>query len=277
MTTPTAIQKQNFLSRIVPLANNYGTQYGIDPNLIVSQAALESNWGTSSVATSQQNYFGVKTPEAASSGANVYRSYSSLEDSVKGYLNFLVQNPRYENVFGTTGNTAISNLASDGYAQDPGYSSKLSGIANSISPLTSGISSGWDAIGSAFGLGNSDTSIAGDVASVSSSASNLIGEGLAAGELALGAATFNPLLIAQGISGLFGGGSKSSEPSALDKFFAWVKNLFSAHTGARFAAVIVGFILVAVALIYLTGADKTISTVVKTTAKGLGTAAIVAA
>jgi len=61
--------------------------------------------------------------------------------------------------------------------------------------------------------------------------------------------------------------------TGIDGFIEWIKNLFSANTAARVVAVLVGIILVGVALVALTGADKVIINGAKTIAK---TAAIAA-
>lgn len=106
----------------------------------------------------------------------------------------------------------------------------------------------------------------------SSLSSDLVG----GGELAAGFASLNPALIGAGISSILGGGS-SGKPSIIDQFIAWVEKLFSANTAARVVAVIVGIVLIAIALAYLTGTDKAVTQVVTTTAKNVGKAAALAA
>lgn len=65
----------------------------------------------------------------------------------------------------------------------------------------------------------------------------------------------------------------SDTGNALDKFIEWIKGIFSANTAARAVAIIAGLILVGVALVALTGADKVVVETAKTVAK---TAAVVA-
>lgn len=242
MATPA--QQQSFLGSIIPLANSYGERYNIDPNLIVAQAALESNWGTSKAATTQNDFFGLKTPAAAASGAVVYQSFGSLEDSVAGYAKLLSSNPRYANVLGKTGSDAINSIAGDGYAEDPNYGTKLAMIQNTIGTTGADLT----AVGSSL----SDKAI-----------------GLAEG--AIGLFSGNPLMIAKGAYDAATAGG--SNVSSIDKLLAWLRGVFSANTAARWVAVAVGIVLIAIALAYLTGADKAVKVVVSDAAKA---AAVVA-
>lgn len=295
MVTPTAAQKQSFLSRIVPLATSYGSASGIDPNLIISQAALESNYG---LQAPNNNFFGIKgstggtfmTQEYDASGSLVsvpqnFAGYSSLEDSVKGFVNLLTTSPRYANVVGATGTDAFQNIQTDGYggANNTTMAGRLAAVSNSIG-LTS--SPGTEAGGiNGIGMGAGIGTLAGDISAplveteqaVVSTGSSLLGDAIDAGEVGVGIATGNPLLIAKGIGDFLSGGSKSSSgstsPGVISSFLTWVKNLFSANTAARLVAIVVGVVLIAIALAYLTGADKVISTTVKTAGK----AALVAA
>jgi hypothetical protein len=120
--------QRSFVNSITPSAQQYGAQYGIDPNLIVAQAALESAFGTSSVARNNNNLFGV-TNHGEGTG---YRAYASPSDSIAGYAALLGTNKRYSNVVGASGADAAGAVASDGYATDPNYGSKLASVMGSI-------------------------------------------------------------------------------------------------------------------------------------------------
>jgi len=61
--------------------------------------------------------------------------------------------------------------------------------------------------------------------------------------------------------------TQAEDSDGLTGFFMWVKELFSANTAARLVAVLVGVLLIAVALVYLTGTDKTIVEAAKTVGK----------
>lgn len=264
----TTAQKQSFLQQIVPLANSYGSVFNIDPNLIVSQAALESNYGTSNIATTQNNFFGMKTASGAASGALDYQTYGSLSDSVRAFVTQLTSSPRYSGVVGASGSDAINAIAASGYAEDPSYGSKLTGIENSVAPVATSIASA---------VGGIDTSLSSSVSSVVGIGSSLVKDAAGAAEIGAGIFTGNPALLIAGVTSLFGGGSSGGPTGVLSDLVSWLKKLFSAHTAARFAAIIVGFILVAVALVYLTGTDKVVSTTIKEVGKGAAKAAVVAA
>ncbi|TND08263.1 MAG: flagellar protein FlgJ [Bacteroidetes bacterium] len=48
-----------FVSKLLPVAKKVGQQFNINPLVIVSQAAIESAWGTSYMAKNIFNFFGV--------------------------------------------------------------------------------------------------------------------------------------------------------------------------------------------------------------------------
>jgi len=117
---------------------------GLDPRLIVAQAALESNWGKSAPGN---NYFGIKgqgnilpTTEVVNGQPTKvsasFRKYQSPSDSVNGYADFVTSNPRYKPMLAAQGLDAqINALGKSGYATDPNYADKVRRIASSI-PMT---------------------------------------------------------------------------------------------------------------------------------------------
>ncbi len=50
---------ESYVEKFLPYAKVAGERFGIDPLVILSQAALESNWGSSSLATRANNFFGI--------------------------------------------------------------------------------------------------------------------------------------------------------------------------------------------------------------------------
>jgi hypothetical protein len=244
----TAAEKRVFLEQMTPLAQKYGMQAGIDPNLIISQAALETGYGKSAP---NNNYFGIKGPGGLQTTrefidgrwvtiSDSFRGYSSMEDSVKGYTDFLRSNPRYGDVFGKTGAAAAEAVHSAGYATDPQYSSKLKSIINSIS--TKDVVNGVKAVAQAA---------TGDVVGA---ATRVLG-------------IKNPLnSIGDKALDVVGLGSEGG----ISKFFEWLKELFSANTAARAVAILVGLLLIAGAIWALLNADtiiNNVSNVAKTAAK----------
>ena len=100
--------KEGFINAIYPTAIEVGKATGIDPRIIVAQAALESGWGKSAP---NNNYFGIKshgraggsvlTTSEVVNGKTVtiqdsFRQFDSPADSVRGYGEFLLANPRYK-------------------------------------------------------------------------------------------------------------------------------------------------------------------------------------
>jgi len=134
--------REEFLSNIVPLAKQVGSEIGLDWRLIVAQSALETGWGSKVKGNS---FFGIKghgsdktttfTTQEVIDGKRVtiqdkFRAYDSLEDSVRGYGKFLLDNPRYSKYL-SSGNIqdAARELQKSGYATDPNYGKKVLQIA----------------------------------------------------------------------------------------------------------------------------------------------------
>lgn len=51
--------KQAFKNKLIEKALDIQKRLGIDPNLLITQAALESNWGRSGLTQKDNNYFGM--------------------------------------------------------------------------------------------------------------------------------------------------------------------------------------------------------------------------
>lgn len=100
--------KQTFIQSLLPAAIEEGARTGVDPRIIVAQAAQETGWGKSAPGN---NYFGIKS-HGQSGGQTLatnevingktvrindsFRQFASPADSVRGYGDFILQNPRYE-------------------------------------------------------------------------------------------------------------------------------------------------------------------------------------
>jgi hypothetical protein len=134
-----------FVAKIMPYAVQEGERTGVDPRIIVAQAALESGYGRSAPGN---NFFGIKshgrpggqtfaTTEVINGQTkrinDSFRTFDSMGDSVRGYGEFLRQNPRYRPMLEAQGMDAqIAALARSGYATDPNYGSKIRSIASGI-------------------------------------------------------------------------------------------------------------------------------------------------
>ena len=132
--------KQEFISRIAGCVNKYAGAYGILVHSpVIAQAILESGWGESVLAEKYHNYFGLKcgtgwkgasvnlttkeeyTPGTQTSISDNSRVYSSMEEGVKGYFEFL-QLARYQNLKGITDpKQYLETIRADGYATSSSY------------------------------------------------------------------------------------------------------------------------------------------------------------
>ncbi|ACA44899.1 mannosyl-glycoprotein endo-beta-N-acetylglucosamidase [Clostridium botulinum] len=101
--------KRQFIDELIPISKELYDEYGILPSITIGQAILESDWGRSELSKKGNNLFGIKaTPSWQGKVLNMetsenyndkikdnFRYYSSKEDSIKDYANFLVKNKRY--------------------------------------------------------------------------------------------------------------------------------------------------------------------------------------
>lgn len=72
--------KDVFLNNQYGPASAVGSQYGVDPTLLLGLSALETGWGTSSMYVNQSNPFGA-TPGGDSTAGLSYPSYSAAWNS----------------------------------------------------------------------------------------------------------------------------------------------------------------------------------------------------
>ena len=103
----------------------------------MAQGVLETGWGSN---VKGNNYFGIKgkgqefaTHEEVDGlmvkQKDEFRTYDSLEDSVRDYGLFLQQNKRYRPLLeAKTLDQQIDALAGSGYATDSKYGDKIRGI-----------------------------------------------------------------------------------------------------------------------------------------------------
>lgn len=166
----------DFVRSLWPHAERAGRELGVDPRVIVAQAALETGWGTRQMRTddgrSTFNLFGIKA-DARWDGARVgvttleydggvpaparaqFRAYGSLGEGVADYVRFLKSNGRYAAALanGSRGGDFAAGLQAAGYATDPAYADKIRGILASpafdaaITTLKAGAAVPTDAAG----------------------------------------------------------------------------------------------------------------------------------
>lgn len=140
-------QTENFINKVKGGATALWSVYKVLPSVAIAQAALESAWGTSGLATKYNNLFGIKGSYGGNA-ANMatwevyggvtynitanFRAYPNWETSIKDYGVFLNVNSRYKNALGLTDyKKQIKAIHEAGYATDPQYQSKIISIIES--------------------------------------------------------------------------------------------------------------------------------------------------
>jgi len=148
--------REDFVKKYGPLAVKVTAGTGIFPEVLLSQAIVESSRngipGASQLSKKYNNFFGIKDYPAwkgktvnfktgeVFSGNRVtvsanFCAYDSVEDGFKGYVDFLQKNPRYTKAGVYTAKTIaqqIQALKAAGYATDPQYITVVNSIANQI-------------------------------------------------------------------------------------------------------------------------------------------------
>jgi flagellum-specific peptidoglycan hydrolase FlgJ len=151
VSSPTLTTAQ-FIAAAVPGAQRGWREYGVPPSVTIAQAILESGWGRSGLASVDKNYFGIKcfngvygklangchvykTSECTKAGTcfgttGSFRTYASMANSFRDHGNFLRVNSRYKPAFAYTksSNKFIWAVWKAGYATDPNYYTKITGI-----------------------------------------------------------------------------------------------------------------------------------------------------
>ncbi|MEA2094135.1 MAG: flagellar assembly peptidoglycan hydrolase FlgJ, partial [Pseudomonadota bacterium] len=142
---------EEFIRDLLPYARKGAAELGVKPGVLIAQAALETGWGQKVIrhadGRSSLNLFGIKADTGwpgdkvsvatleyengiAKKQRAVFRSYSSLEAAVSGYVKFLRSNPRYQGALEQAADPEayLSGLKAAGYATDPEYVEKIKAI-----------------------------------------------------------------------------------------------------------------------------------------------------
>ncbi len=144
---------KQFINDLLPSAIKEAKKIGINPKLLLAQAALETGWGKYIMhdknGQPSNNLFGIKANNEwqgdavkvdtleVEKGAFVkrkqpFRMYESFEKSFSDYVDFLQTNPRYQSALNVTKDVKefVNSLQSAGYATDPNYAKKILNIFN---------------------------------------------------------------------------------------------------------------------------------------------------
>jgi peptidoglycan hydrolase FlgJ len=146
---------QDFIDQLLPYAKVAARQLGVNPLVLIAQAAMETGWGKRMVSdgagNSSNNLFNIKA-NSAWGGNSVevstleysngtprkelaqFRQYTSVADSFKDYVNLLQNSPRYQAALNAANDAKqfLHELHGAGYATDPLYSQKIISLFETI-------------------------------------------------------------------------------------------------------------------------------------------------
>ena len=140
-----------FVEVLMPLAESVATEIGVDPKVLLAQAALETGWGKHLIQRgeggSSHNLFNIKADSrwdgdsvatmtlefrdgVAQRERAAFRAYDSFEQSFRDYISFLKGSSRYQVALQHADDpyAYLKQLQQAGYATDPKYAEKISRI-----------------------------------------------------------------------------------------------------------------------------------------------------
>lgn len=137
----------DFVKSAWPYAKKAGEFLGLDPRVLLAQAALETGWGKfitkDSAGLSSNNLFNIKASKSDQESVQCktteyldnkaikvlasFKKYTSIASSFNDYISLLQGNHRYEQALANTANPQryIDELYKAGYATDPLYANKI--------------------------------------------------------------------------------------------------------------------------------------------------------
>ncbi len=141
----------DFVKSLWPYVKQAAVITGIDPKILLAQAALETGWGhfiaKDSKGESSHNVFNIKsisqnTEESVDIKTTEYvanipikmiasfKKYPSIEQSVSDYVSLITSSVRYKTALSHTDspNEYMNALQEAGYATDPNYAQKILSI-----------------------------------------------------------------------------------------------------------------------------------------------------
>jgi flagellar protein FlgJ len=148
--------QESFIKHLWPTAKFAAKMIGVSPEVLIAQAALETNWGKKILphnqSTSSFNLFNIKaggnwaekttTMDSLEQRNGVlvkekssFRSYESFKESFADYIHLLQQNSRYKDALDKATNPQefVHALQNAGYATDSNYADKILKIFDSRS------------------------------------------------------------------------------------------------------------------------------------------------
>jgi peptidoglycan hydrolase FlgJ len=144
---------KEFVDKLWPMAEKAAETLGVKPEVLLSQAALETGWGQSIIKNSDTNSYNLFNIKADSrwDGEKItklsleyendkpvnknsyFRVYDTLQDSFDDYVQFIKNNPRYEKALQNMDDPEqyLHGIHKAGYATDPEYTDKIMKVMNS--------------------------------------------------------------------------------------------------------------------------------------------------
>lgn len=148
------MDKKDGLKKLTDAAKPISIESGIPIQLIVTQAAHESNFGRSGLATQSNNLFGIKAGKSWTGKTDLwptwenvagkdiqvkalFRKYDTWAASLRDWAKLIKSNYPKAYVAAVMNNSKLffEELQRGGYATDPNYSAKLAGVLQSIEAL----------------------------------------------------------------------------------------------------------------------------------------------
>jgi peptidoglycan hydrolase FlgJ len=149
-TAPSALI-DDFVKELWPKAQQAASMMGLDPKILMAQAALETGWGKfiakDADGSSSNNLFNIKSGSSdAADSVKIktteyiadtpvkmtasFRKYPSVEQSFNDYVSLIKGSERYQGALASAGNPEqyVNELHKAGYATDPHYGSKILSI-----------------------------------------------------------------------------------------------------------------------------------------------------
>ncbi len=147
-----------FMDSVLPVVKKAAASIGINPLIMVAQAALETGWGKfvvkDAAGNSSNNLFNIKA-DSRWQGEKVevstreyregrpvmeqaaFRRYDSVSRSAEDFADFIRDNPRYRGALDAVadGKEFIRQLQQAGYATDPAYAKKVLAVFDSLNKL----------------------------------------------------------------------------------------------------------------------------------------------
>lgn len=140
-----------FVAAIRPQAQQVAAEHGLNADVLVAQAALETGWGQRIVpgrhGGSSNNLFNIKADtrwdgeqahvstlefdgDVAKKERAAFRSYQNVEQSLQDYVQFVQGHPRYQQALQVADDPQqyTEQLQKAGYATDPQYAKKIQAV-----------------------------------------------------------------------------------------------------------------------------------------------------